>query len=107
VWCRPDKTAPWAIQLMIADTEDDRWLCRRDARIHRPITTIGHQTSDGIPYLAPEIQLLYKAKAPRPKDEEDFTKALPLLNQSSRNWLAQALVLIHPGHPWLVLLSSS
>jgi hypothetical protein len=106
VWCRPDKTAPWVLQLMIADTGDDRWLCRRDPRIHRPITTIGRQTSDGIPYLAPEIQLLYKAKAPRPKDEADFIEAIPRLNQQSRHWLAQAIALIHPDHPWLAQLEN-
>lgn len=104
VWCRPGKTDPWALQLMIADTNDEQWLCRRDPRINRPITTIGHQTKDGIPYLLPEIQLLYKAKGLRSKDEADFTKTLPYLDRESRHWLAQALAVVHPGHPWLTQL---
>ena len=61
---------------MIAETIDDQWLFRRDARLCRPLSTIGRQTEDGLPYLAPEIQLLYKAKAPRPKDEADFARVL-------------------------------
>jgi hypothetical protein len=58
VWCRPSKTDPWALQLMIVDTTDDQWFFRRDARIRRPLATMGHRTYEGIPYLAPEIQLL-------------------------------------------------
>lgn len=104
VWCRASQTAPWSFQLMIADTDGDQWLCRRDPHIHRPLTTIGHQTRDGIPYLVPEIQLLYKAKGLRPKDEADFINALPHLDQQSRRWLAEALAIVHPGHPWLVQL---
>lgn len=104
IWCRPHKTAPWAIQLMIADTNDDQWLFRRDNRISRPLATIGHQTGEGLPYLAPAIQLLYKAKNPRPKDEADFAKALPHLDLESRQWLAQALAIVHPRHAWITLL---
>ena len=101
VWCRPHKTDPWAIQLMVADARDDQWLFRRDNRISRPLTAIGHQTDEGIPYLAPEIQLLYKAKNPRPKDEADFATTLPHLDQRSRQWLVQALAIVHPHHVWI------
>jgi Aminoglycoside-2''-adenylyltransferase len=105
VWCRPNKIAPWVLQLMIAETIDDQWLFRRDARLCRPLSTIGRQTEDGLPYLAPEIQLLYKAKAPRPKDEADFARVLPFLHGESRQWLAQSLALVHPGHFWLAELT--
>ena len=105
VWCRPNKAAPWAIQLMVADTLNDQWFFRRDARIRRPLATVGHRTKDGIPYLALEIQLLYKAKSPRPKDEADFARVLSSLDRESRQWLAQSIALVHPGHRWLVALT--
>ena len=104
VWCRPSKAAPWTFQLMVADIDNDQWLFRRDARISRPLATIGRRTDDGIPYLTPEIQLLYKAKAPRPKDADDFARTLPYLDRESRQWLAQTLAFVHPGHPWLIQL---
>ncbi|GHO61437.1 hypothetical protein KSC_003290 [Ktedonobacter sp. SOSP1-52] len=69
---------------MVVDTSDDQWLFRRDPRIRRPLAIVGHRTNDGIPYLAPEIQLLYKAKALRPKDEADFARILPALDGKSR-----------------------
>lgn len=101
IWCRPNQTEPWVIQLMVVDAIEDQWLFRRDSRIRRPLATVGRRTPDGIPYLAPELQLLYKAKTPRPKDEEDFARVLPALDGQSRHWLAQSLALVHPGHAWL------
>jgi len=62
-------------------------------------------TSDGIPYARPEVVLLFKAKASRPKDEVDFTTILPHLDSSRRAWLGDALMLVHPGHAWLERLS--
>jgi hypothetical protein len=100
IWCRPMPTQPWALQLMIADTRADAWLFRRTPTIVRPVDTIGCD-AEGIPYLAPEIQLLYKAKGLRPKDEADFTQILPPLDQERRQWLRTALAEAHPAHPWL------
>jgi hypothetical protein len=101
IWCRPASTRPWALQLMIADTRDDRWLYRRVPAITRSLADVGSTTTEGIPYLAPEVQLLYKAKGLRPKDEADFARSLPALNQERRQWLRDALAETHPGHPWL------
>lgn len=105
VWCRPHAKAPWALQLMIADTEEDDWLFRRLPQIRRPIANIGRRTPDGIPYIAPEIQLLYKAKEPQGKNEADFLHALLSLDPASRQWLAHALAITHPGHAWFDALS--
>jgi len=101
IWCRPTPTQPWALQLMLADTRDDMWLFRRMPTVVRPVTTIGCVSGEGIPYLAPEIQLLYKAKGLRPKDEADFAHALPALDQERRRWLKSVLADAHPSHPWL------
>jgi len=107
IWCRPTPTEPWAIQLMVDDTRDEQWLFRRTPTIARPLATIGCATPEGIPYLAPEIQLLYKAKGLRPKDEADFTRALPALSAERRQWLSAALLTAHPQHPWLKQLTNS
>ena len=104
MWCRPTKSDPWALQLMVIDTSGDHWIFRRTAQIRGSLSTLGRVTRDGIPYLAPEIQLLYKAKSPRPKDEADFTRTLLVLDGKSRHWLAQSLARVHPGHTWLAKL---
>ena len=107
IWCRSASTQPWALQLMIADTRDERWICRRTPLIVRSVADLGGVTADGIPYLAPEIQLLYKAKGRRPKDEADFMHALPMLDRERRQWLRNALTTAHPHHPWLDMLADS
>jgi hypothetical protein len=105
IWGRPDATQPWTIQLMLADTQDDQWLFGRLPTIRRPVTTVGDTTPEGIPYLAPEIQLLYKAKGLRQKDEADFRQTLSVLHRERRTWLSEALLQAHPQHPWLDLLT--
>ena len=59
------------------------------------------RTSDGIPYLRPEIVLLTKAKHEREKDEADLAATLPTLDGRARAWLTDAIGLVHPGHRWL------
>lgn len=100
VWCRPDADAPWRVQFMLDEAEGAEWVSRRDPRIRRPVKDIGLVNADGLPYLAPEIQLLYKAKGARPKDERDFATVLPRLDAAQRRRLREAMALAYGGHPW-------
>lgn len=103
VWCRPNKNAPWKLQIMLFDTSEEEWIYRRDPRIKGKLTDFGKISSDGIAYLSPEIQLLYKAKNIRPKDQLDFEKVWPLLDEQAKNWLQAKLKDQYPkGHDWLV-----
>jgi hypothetical protein len=78
--------------------EEDTWVCRRDPSIRRPVTDAIERDPNGIPYLAPEIVLLFKAKhAARDKDAADFARVLPLLDVQRRQWLADALGVVHLG----------
>ncbi|MHB8339603.1 MAG: nucleotidyltransferase domain-containing protein [Mycobacteriales bacterium] len=62
--------------------DGDTWICRRDERLRLPYRQIIATSAQGIPYLAPEIVLLFKAKHQRAKDESDFTGVLPMLDHS-------------------------
>lgn len=90
VWCR-EHGGPWRFQLMLDDGEGALWRSRRCVTVTRSVVELGTRDSKGIPFLAPEIQLFYKAKAPRPKDEVDFTVAWPLLSAPQKAWLRQAI----------------
>lgn len=74
---------------------------RRDETIRLPYSEIVHHTRDGIPYLAPELVLLFKAKHARPKDRRDFDATVPHLTGAQRATLAELLARVHPGHVWL------
>lgn len=104
-WCRKRGEETWLLEILLEDSDGGDWVFRRDARIRRPIAEIFHREGEGLPYFAPEIQLLFKAKATRERDEHDFRATLPELTRSQRDWLAEALGLVHPGHAWLAYLA--
>ena len=55
-----------------------------------------------------ELVLLFKAKhAAREKDQADLARALPLLEPARRQWLGDALRLVHPGHEWISLVEGA
>lgn len=104
VWCRPAAPAPWRIQVMFDEAAGDEWISRRNPLVRREIALLGAVSADGLPYLAPEVQLFAKAPDPRPNDEQDFTAALPVLDETQRRWLADALQKTFSEHPWLACL---
>jgi hypothetical protein len=78
-----------------------QWVCRRDESISLPYNQIIRHDQAGIPYLAPQYVLLFKAKQDRAKDRADLAGALPLLTPEERGWLAAMVARVHPGHEWL------
>jgi Aminoglycoside-2''-adenylyltransferase len=102
VWCRKKSTSPWCFQIMLMDSEGEYWVFRRHERVKGLIADIGKITSDGIPYLRPEIQLLFKATGSlREKDIFDFKQVITHLDKSAISWLKYNLSLVSPGHQWL------
>ena len=106
-WVREADGGPWRVDVMREPWDGDTWICRRDPRIRLRAASLISRTADGIPYLQPEVVLLFKAKAVRPKDEMDFAAVLPHLESSRRLWLRDALTLVHPEHAWLESLGTS
>jgi hypothetical protein len=107
IWCREHPGGPWRLQFMLDVTDGEDWVSRRDARIRRPVASLGLRTEDGLPILAPEIQLFYKAKGLRPKDSVDFEAALPHLDTAARHWLDSALAMTAPAHRWRAALAAA
>lgn len=103
VRARNSGAEPWEYDITLMTTAGDRWVFKRDWRITLPLDDIVW-TRNGVKYLRPEIQLLHKAAAPRPKDQADFDVAWPLLDSDSRRWLREAVELVHPGHRWLSVM---
>jgi hypothetical protein len=91
----------WRIDVFREPSADGEWICRRNNRIRLSYGELIERTSDGIPYVRPEVALLFKAKQARPKDEKDLDDVLPLLGASRRTLLREWVALVHPGHAWL------
>jgi hypothetical protein len=100
-WLRDPATGNYLVDVFREPHDGDTWICRRDETIRLPYRDIIHRTADGIPYLAPELVLLFKAKHARPKDQADFEGTVPHMTPAQRETLAELLARVHPGHPWL------
>lgn len=110
VWLRKDRESPWALEVMFQNSRDGQWIYRRNEAIQRKIDDIGFITRDGIPYLRPEIQLLYKGGGSlyRETDLDDLKSILPVLSDDSKQWLISALQTEFPdGHDWIDILIKS
>jgi Aminoglycoside-2''-adenylyltransferase len=106
-WVREPATGHWRLDVFREPSDGDTWICRRDARIRLPYARVVERTADGIPYCRPEVALLFKAKHSHvQKNEDDLAAVLPVLGTERRGWLADALAMVHPGHPWLRLLEA-
>ena len=57
-----------------------------------------------IPYLAPEIALLYKAtQTDKEEYRQDFQETFPCMDDEQREWFLESLRVLSPdGHPWNV-----
>jgi hypothetical protein len=102
LWCRSDPEGPWRLDLVIGAGDDERWRYRRDLNLSLPWEEAVLESADGLPYLAPQVQLLFKSKDPRPKDELDAVEIIPELGREQRAWLARTLP---PDHRWLAMLA--
>jgi hypothetical protein len=92
------------IDFLLTDMEAF-WRYRREPLIVRSREKMSLTSPTGIPYLAPELVLLFKSKNTsnhkRPNDQPDFEKTLPLLEPERRAWLYWALMAVSPDHPWI------
>jgi hypothetical protein len=94
----------WQLEFLLNERAGSQWVYRRNGAVRYPAREVGLRSADGIPFLRPEIVLLYKAKARRPIDEQDFQVVRRALGATERAWLREALEVCHPDHDWLGML---
>jgi hypothetical protein len=103
IWVRRPAAGPFLFDIAVGDGDDSGWVYRRDARIRRPWTQTLLKTLCDVPYLAPELQLLFKSKGRRPKDDRDAEMVIPLMSNDRQTWLREWLP---PDHSWRGLFAS-
>ncbi|GGP11977.1 short-chain dehydrogenase [Oceanobacillus neutriphilus] len=109
IWVKMKHEITWLFEIMLMDTENNEWIYKRDNKIKRPLSEIEAITEDGIPYIKPEIQLLYKggSSVVRQKDNNDLERMLPILKKDEMKWLYHTLSQQFNGeHPWLQIINN-
>jgi hypothetical protein len=103
-WARENRDSPWRFEFLLHEIDQSAWSFRYCQEVRHPLSQIGARTLSGIPYLRPEIVLLYKAARMRQVDDEDFRRVLPDLVGEQREQLRRDLIRFKPQHAWLDLL---
>jgi len=106
VWGHREESEGWELQVMVQEAEAGSWYFRRDDRVQGRIDDL-MRIVGGVPCLRMDLQLMYKAKSSRPKDETDFEQLLPHLSGDERRRLAEWLRLTCAnGHHWIASLEN-
>ncbi len=104
-WVREPGGPRWAFEVLLEDIDDVEWRYRRDPSIMRPAAEFGARTASGVPYVTPEITLLYKSSDPAAASNAlDFEATVPALSDVARAWLRAAIASQQAEHPWLARL---
>lgn len=102
VWCRQSAQDYWRFQVMFDEANGSNWVSRRDDQISTPIDKLSQKSASGIQYLAPHIQLYYKAKNIREKDQTDFEAVIDSGIAFDAAWLRSAITHTYGSeHSWL------
>jgi len=106
VWMLDPAAGVWRVDVMLEPGDDETWVYRRDPRLSMPRRR-AQAARSSIPYLNPELVLLFKAKAQREKDSRDFSLCVTHLDSHRKSRLQEWLRGLHPGHPWIEALERS
>jgi hypothetical protein len=102
IWCRNLDHVPVFLEVLFNEGDLAQFRFRRNPALTRAGTEAIRYTVDGLPYLAPEIALLYKSRhVEEVNNQRDFDHALPQLTTEQRAWLRQGLCALYEHHPWL------
>ena len=105
LWCRGPHDQAWRFELVLTEIDDGDWVFRRNPRIR---IAMDEAITPGSPsYLSPQVQLLFKARHRRPKDDADLAQVWPRLAPDRRRWLHDALRTAEAAdHPWIAFTAA-
>jgi hypothetical protein len=75
------------LEVLLNEKDEENWIYRRDEKIKLNENLAIQYSTNEIPYLSPEIVLLYKTKDLRDKDIEDIKNAAPRMSDFQKRWL--------------------
>jgi hypothetical protein len=74
------------LEILLNECDENNWIFRRDNKIKVKLNE-AIKFYDNIPYLSPELVLLYKLNSIREKDEFDFKSIVPKISKEKIYWL--------------------
>jgi hypothetical protein len=102
IWCRKGDQF---VELLLNESEGQHFLFRRDTTIQLKLYDAFLRTEDDIPFLAPEVVLLYKSNNPD-QYRDDFYNTVQALSPQRLHWLWWAMARLYSEHEWLDVLNN-
>ena len=92
------------LEFLFSPCTDDGFIFSANPPIPLPMDKAFLKSPEGIPFLAPELALLYKAARPEEGNAaSDFQAVFPALDNEQKSWYLSSLHQLYPeGHPWLM-----
>lgn len=89
------------LEFLFNTMDDDNFIFNRELDIKREISK-SILFYNGIPYLSPELVLLFKSSKPDNKEYQfDFDETFPNMNDEQKLWFIQSMNVLYPnGHMW-------
>jgi aminoglycoside-2''-adenylyltransferase len=101
LWCRSGRDGTWQFEVLVDGSTHTEWIYRRDPTVRRSWAEAVLTTADGVPYLAPELTLLFKSKHVREKDTIDAAEVIPEMTPAQQHNL---VTLLPSGHSWRTVI---
>jgi hypothetical protein len=79
------------IEVLMNERDESNWIYRRNDKITLDEKKVIYFNKDRIPYLCPEVVLLYKTKEMRNKDIDDITNAIGKMDESQKKWFIDSI----------------
>ncbi len=93
------------MEFVLNEKHENLWQYRRNISITLPTDELVLTSAQGMPYLAPQVVLLFKSKKVAERDQADFENTIDKLSLAQLNWLLSALQISYNSHPWSLVLS--
>lgn len=96
------------LEFLLNEIDDaGNWAYRRDDSVKTPLKNLICTSPIGVPYLRPEICLLYKSKDFKEKDSADFESVIDEIGDEQKRWLHDVLIKTDAEHPWIERVENS
>ena len=104
LWARKKGSETWTIEFLLDESFENDWIFRKNDEIRLPLNQIGYLTKNRIPYIRPEITLLFKSAQSYTNIEKnniDFETVLKKMTKSEKSLLLKWIKIYNPNCDWL------
>jgi hypothetical protein len=106
LWARKKGQDKWVTEFLLNEADEINWIFRKNSKITFPLNEIGIKR-EKIPFLIPEIPLLFKSAHCGDKDELDFKHCIEKMNEVQKERLRKWISEFKPDCEWITKIDKA